>query len=146
MLFGTKNAPATFQRAIEVIDTTVKRQFALVFIDCIIIFLKTPEDHLSQIESSLRLTNNAEKTIKLKIVSLFCSAIDYMGRIVARGKLQVATNATVSIKDLQLSATVYVLRPFLELCKYYRQFVPCFAMLGSPWNKNKKRKNIWSFS
>lgn len=42
MLFGLKNAPVTFQRAINVILTTVNWQYALVYIEDVIIFSSTP--------------------------------------------------------------------------------------------------------
>lgn len=40
--FGLKNDPATFQTAMDIILSSVKRQYAVVYIDCIIIFSKTP--------------------------------------------------------------------------------------------------------
>ncbi len=45
MPFGLKNAPSTFRRAIDMILATVKWQFAIVYLDDIIIFSRTSEEH-----------------------------------------------------------------------------------------------------
>ena len=46
MLFGLKNAPATFQRAIDIILAGVKWQHCLVYLDDVIVFLQSMESHL----------------------------------------------------------------------------------------------------
>ena len=45
MLFGLKNAPATYQRAIDTIPTTVKWQFSLVHLDDIIFIFSSFGEH-----------------------------------------------------------------------------------------------------
>ena len=55
MPFGLKNAPATFQRVIEMALRSILRKFYLVYIDDIIIFSDTPEQHLQHIKEVLEL-------------------------------------------------------------------------------------------
>lgn len=64
--YGLKNATATFQRAMDVRLVSAKRQHAVIHINKIIFFSKTPEEHLRHISETPLLLKNAEMTIKLK--------------------------------------------------------------------------------
>lgn len=106
MCFGLGNAPATFQKATDVILATIKWWYALVYTADIIIFLNTPEEHPQHIEEVLKLLNNAEMTIKTKKYSTLSKKIGYLGRVIAPSKLQIATRTTKAIKALQYFTTL----------------------------------------
>lgn len=106
MLFGLKNASATFQRAMVIILAPLKRRYALVYIDDTITFLKTPEKHLKHVEELLKILNNAGMMIKLKKYLLFSGAIAYLGHIITFNKVLVATKTTEAIKALRYQTTV----------------------------------------
>lgn len=71
MFFGLRNGLATFQRAMNVVLATVKWQYALLYINDIIEFSKTPKGHLYDIEEALRLVNLAKRTVTLRNCSMF---------------------------------------------------------------------------
>lgn len=50
MPFGLKNEPSIFQRAMDVKFALEKRQKALVCLDDIVIFSKTPEGHIASVK------------------------------------------------------------------------------------------------
>ena len=50
MPFGLTNAPATFQRALDILLSGVKWQFCLVYLDDVIIFSKSEEEHLLHVD------------------------------------------------------------------------------------------------
>ena len=56
MPFGPKNALAMYQQAIDIILTTVKCQFALMYFDDIIVFSSSFEDHKAHVRIVLRVT------------------------------------------------------------------------------------------
>lgn len=68
MPFGLKNAPGTSQRVVDVILATVKWQFALVYLDDVIVFSSSLEDHVEHVATVLRLLKDAGVTLKLKSV------------------------------------------------------------------------------
>lgn len=55
MPFGLKNAPGTFQQTMDVIVACVNWQFALVYLEDIVIFLKTPEERIEHVRQVLTL-------------------------------------------------------------------------------------------
>lgn len=60
MPFGLKNAPETFQGAMSVVLSTVNWQYALVYIDYVSIFSKTPKEHPHHIEKVLKLLKTTQ--------------------------------------------------------------------------------------
>lgn len=100
-----KNATVTFQRAMNVILTTINRQYALVYIDDVMIFLKASKEHLRRIKEELNLLNRARITIKLKKCAFTFYTIDYMGHVIVPGKLHVANRITKAVKALQYPTT-----------------------------------------
>lgn len=50
MLFGLKNAPLTFRRAMDVVLSTVHWLFGFVDVDDIVIFSKSREAHIKQVK------------------------------------------------------------------------------------------------
>lgn len=66
MLFGLENTIETFERIMGVIFDSVEWRFALVFLDDIVIFSKTPEEHIDHVWQVLTLVQFARNTLKLK--------------------------------------------------------------------------------
>ena len=67
MPFGLKNAPGTFQRAADVILAGVKWQFALVYLDDIIIYSSSIEEHYDHLATVLKLVHKAGISLKLHL-------------------------------------------------------------------------------
>ncbi len=53
MPFGLTNAPATFQRAVDILLWEVKWQFCLIYLDDIIVYSKSEEDHIRHVDEVL---------------------------------------------------------------------------------------------
>jgi len=60
MPFGPTNAPATFQRALDIILSGVKWQSCLIYIDDVIVYSKTGEEHIGHVDHVLRLLRRRE--------------------------------------------------------------------------------------
>lgn len=115
MPFGLKNAPGTFQRVIDVILSQVKWQYALVYLDDVIIFSKSVDEHFSHVSTGLQLFKSAGVSLKLKKCSLFTNKVDYLGHVIRPGKLQVAERTTEAIQGLKEPSTVTGMKSFLGL-------------------------------
>lgn len=55
MSFGLENAPASFQKAMDVILASGRCQFTLVYLKDIVVFSKSPADHIEQVRRVLEL-------------------------------------------------------------------------------------------
>ena len=66
MPFGLRNAPTTFQRALDIILSGVRWKTCLIYIDDVVIFSKTEEEHFAQVIHVLTLLGEAGVKLKLK--------------------------------------------------------------------------------
>ena len=69
MPFGLRNAPATFQRALDIILSGVRWKMCFVYIDDIIVFSKNYDEHIVHLEHVLYLLKDAGIKLKLKNAS-----------------------------------------------------------------------------
>ena len=78
MPFGLTNAPATFQRLMELCLGELHLDWCIIYLDDIIIFSRTPDDHITRLEGVLEKLAKAglsramlrlERTLNLNRVS-----------------------------------------------------------------------------
>jgi transposase InsO family protein len=139
MPFGLCNAPATFQRALDMLLAKVKWKFALVYLDDVIIYSRSLEDHLVHVDYVLRLLRNAGISLKLQKCNFFQPRVDYLGHVVTPGKLAVAEKNIDTIRQAKYPQTRTELRSFLGMCNVYRKFVPHFAKKAAPLTELLKK-------
>ncbi len=87
MPFGLRNAPATFQRAIDVILSGIKWQHRLVYLDEVIVFSNTMEQHVAHLDHILGLLRAAGVSLKLKKCDFFTLSVNYLGHVIRPGRI-----------------------------------------------------------
>jgi hypothetical protein len=83
-LFGLCNAPATFQRVMNYILRDVSGIKDLVYLDDVIIFSKSFEDHLRDIKEVFTLIQNVGLKLKLKKCQFMKKSVEFIGHIISR--------------------------------------------------------------
>ena len=98
MPFGLKNAPATFQRAVDIILSRVKWKTALVYLDDVIIYSKTVTEHFAHVREVLRLLRDAGVSLKLSKCAFFENSVTYLGHVIRPRRLEVERRNVVAIE------------------------------------------------
>lgn len=114
-------------------------EHALDYIDDIVIFSQSTEEHLHHLESILQLINKARKKLKLKKCFLTPDAIDYRGHVITPPRLHITTKTINAVRDLRCPMAKPEMRSFLGLCNVYQRFVPKFSRLAAPLMKRLKK-------
>ena len=106
--------------------------FAIAYLDDIIIFSKTPQEHLSHICMVFEKLKSANLSMKKSKCSFFSKEIQYLGHILSATGIQPLPAKTHTIQHMQPPTTPKQVRVFLGLVGYYRKFIKGFAKIAKP--------------
>ena len=132
MAMGLANAPATYQRLMEDCLGDLHLHICLVFLDDIIIFSDTFEEHLERIERVLlRLEENGLKLNPKKC--FFCQdKVKYVGHVVSSKGIEADPEKCEKVRNWPTPKTPEEVRQFLGFAGYYRRFVRNFSKVAKP--------------
>eukprot|EP00731_Ephydatia_muelleri_P000986 Em0001g986a len=128
MPFGLTNAPATFQRLMEEVLSGLHWTTCLVYLDDILIFSATVEDHLVRLRDVLDRLKNAGLKIKPK------------------HGIKTDPEKTRCVADWPTPSNAHELRQFLGLAGYYRRFVKNFAVIAAPLFHLTENHQAWNWT
>lgn len=111
------------------------------YVDDVIIYSKTAEDHLKDVEWVLRRLCEANMKVSVEKSKFFKTEVDYLGFVVSRGGVKTNPNKVHSIKCYEQPTTLRGLRSFLGLASYYRCFIKDFASIAKPLTDMLKGEN-----
>ena len=130
VLFGLAQAPAYFQELMTGILNDFP--FALTYLDDIIIFSKTPQEHLSHICLVFEKLRSANLSMKKSKYNFFSMEIQYLGHILSATGIQPLPSKTHVIQKMNPPTTPKQVRSFLRLVGYYRKFIRGFTKIAKP--------------
>ncbi|GBG61909.1 hypothetical protein CBR_g26073 [Chara braunii] len=130
--FGLTNAPATFQSLMDKVLREQIGRFVVVYLDDILIFSKSMEEHLKHLEEVLAMLKKTQRHLNLEKFEFGKDSVIYLGhRLSAAGLEPEATKIEV-IRNWPQPANIRELRSFLGLASYYRKFVARFSIIARP--------------
>lgn len=101
MSFGLKNVRSTFQRVMDIIQTSGKWQFTLVHPDNTVTSSRTLGSHINHTQIVLSILKEAGVSLELRKCTFFIK-IDYLGDIIRTGRLEVADHTADDTCDLKI--------------------------------------------
>ncbi|KAK3742849.1 hypothetical protein QZH41_004524 [Actinostola sp. cb2023] len=135
MPFGLQNAPATFQRLMQGVFREDLLQKLMVYLDDIIVFSPTIEEHLIRLKVVFRKLSEHGLKIEPTKCQFFGNEVTYLGHVVSADGVSTDPEKTKAVKEWPVPVTVRDLRSFLGFASYYRRFVPKFAQIAGPLHK-----------
>ena len=132
MPFGLCNAPATFQRLMQVVLRGSEGKFCFVYIDDILVCSKTFEEHLKHLEQVSERLNKAGLTLKPKKCCFLRKEVLYLGHVISGKGIAPDPAKTQKIHGYPVPTDLTKLRQFLGLASNYRRFIPGFAKVAHP--------------
>jgi hypothetical protein len=132
MPFGLTNAPATFQRYMDAVLAGLKWQKLLVYIDDVIIFSPTFDEHLAALREVFDRFRDYNLKLKPSKFSLFQSKLKYLGHVVSAEGIEVDRDKIKSIKEMKPPSNISEVRSFVGMINYYRSFIHNLAEKCAP--------------
>ena len=102
------------------------------YLDDIIIFSKTEEEHLQHLKEIFECLRKAGLKLKLQKCNFFKKHIQYLGHLISDEGIQLLSEQLESIAKMPVPQNVKQVKQFLGLVGYYRKYVPCFSDIARP--------------
>ena len=123
--FGLAQAPAYFQKLIN--DVLKGCNFAMGYLDDIIIYSRSEKEHLEHLEEIFMRLKAAGLKLKLEKCCFFKKHIQYLGHLISADGIQPLPEKLESIAKMPAPRNPKEAKQFLRLVGYYRKFIPRFA-------------------
>lgn len=141
MPYGLMNAPVSFQMVMTQVLRGLTWRQCLIYLDDILVFSETFDDHLSHLEQIFSRLRQANLKLKPSKCDFAAKEIKYLGHIISKHGVRTDPNKTKAVSSFPVPKTQKDVRSFLGMCNYYRKFVKDYAKLSSPLN-NLLRKDV----
>jgi hypothetical protein len=140
MPFGLCNAPATFQRIMNKILGTSIEKYVMVYLDDVIIYSHTFEEHLKHLEEVLNKIRGANLRLKAEKCYFGANELQFLGHVVGEDGVKPDPEKVEKIRDYPVPRNIRELRGVLGLFSYYRRFIENFSKIAAPLNELLKKE------
>ncbi|GKA68148.1 putative reverse transcriptase domain-containing protein [Tanacetum coccineum] len=110
-------------------------KFMIMFIDDILIYSKTKEEHDAHVRLILELLKKEELYAKFSKCDFWLSKVQFLRHVIDSEGIHVDPAKIESIKDWESPKTQTEIHQFLGLIGYYRRFIEGFSKIAKPMTK-----------
>jgi Reverse transcriptase (RNA-dependent DNA polymerase) len=132
MPFGLTNAPATFQRFINDVLREVLDQYCCVYLDDILIYSTTREEHTIHLRRVLTKLGEAGLYCKAEKCTFYQERVTFLGHVLSKEGITMDPSKIVTIRDWPELQNVKDVQSFLGFANYYRRFIKGFQRIAKP--------------
>jgi hypothetical protein len=146
MSFGLANAPAYFMGMMNKVFMEYLDKFVVVFIDDILIYSKTEEEHAEHLRIVLGRLRDQQLYAKFSKCEFWLKEVEFLGHVLSGAGISVNPNKVSSVVGWKPPRNVGEIRSFLGLAGYYRRFIENFSKIAKPMTEllKKDRKFEWT--
>ena len=144
MPFGLKNAPIYFQKIMDAeIDRHNCRQFTRCFIDDLIVFSTTAEEHLQHLRTVMNMLAACQLRFHPSKSVFMTDSIEYLGHYVSPYGLSPAAAKVKAIHDMAAPKSVEDVRATMGFFQYYAKYVPNFSAIARAITDLTKKSSVF---
>jgi hypothetical protein len=107
-------------------------KFFIVFLDDILIYSKSEEEHEHHLRMVLQLLREHRLYAKLRKCSFYQKQIHYLGHIISKDGIAVELEKVEPIREWSVPKNVTEVRSFMGLVGYYKRFIGGFSKIAHP--------------
>ena len=146
MSFGLTNAPAYFMNLMNSVFMEYLDKFVVVFIDDILIYSKSDEEHAQHLRLVLGTLRKHRLYAKFSKCAFWLEQVGFLGHVLSAGGIAVDPSKIQDVLNWNQPKNVSDIRSFLGLAGYYRRFIKDFSKIARPMTQllKKEKKFEWS--
>ncbi|TIB19641.1 hypothetical protein E3P88_04142 [Wallemia ichthyophaga] len=132
MPFGLCNAPGTFQNLMNSILHDYLDDFAIVYLDDILVYSNSLDEHRSHLEKIFDRLKKNKLYAKLGKCEFLKENIDYLGHIVGHSSVKPDPKKVEQVANWPTPKTAKETMSFLGMANFYRKFIKDFSKITVP--------------
>ena len=146
MPFGLTNVPAAFIDLMHRVFQPYLDQFLVFFIDDILIYSKTEEEHEDHMRTVLQALREHQLYAKFSKCKFWLIEMKFFGHVVSASGVLVDPEKVEAIMSWERPKLAFKIHSFLGLTGYYRRFIEDFSRLVAPLTRltRKEVKFEWN--
>ncbi|KAL0411911.1 UNVERIFIED_CONTAM: Retrovirus-related Pol polyprotein from transposon [Sesamum latifolium] len=146
MPFGLTNAPGAFMSLMNKTLQPFVDQFVIVFIDDILIYSRSLEEHEQHLRTVLQILREKQLYAKFSKCEFWMEEIAFLGHVVSKEGVQPDPAKVRTILGWEPPKNVSEVRSFLRLAGYYRIFVKDFSVVAKPLTNLLKKNTPFNWN
>jgi hypothetical protein len=132
MSFGLTNAPAYFTYLMNKVFMEYLDKFVVLFIDDILIFSKTKEEHEKHLRMVLEKLRSNQFYAKFSKCEFWLTEVAFLGHVISARGILVDPSKVEDVLNLMPPMNALEIRSFLGLAGYYHGFIKDFSKIAKP--------------
>ena len=144
--FGLSNSCVSFQMTMSQLFQPELYKSVLVYVDDILIFSRTLEEHMAHLETCFDRLRQANLTLKPNKCSFVTKSVNYLGHVISKDGILPNPDKTKVIDTFPAPKNQKEVRRLLGLTNYYKRFCKNYSTIVAPLNNLLKLDTEWDWS
>ncbi len=124
---------------LEKIFHDIKYKYMLNFVDDIIIFSKTKEQHKAHLEEVIKRLSQHNLTVNPNKVKFFHKEISFLGNLISKNKVTIDPDRTKAVRNYPRPTNVKQVHRFIGMTQFFSKYIKNYAEIASPLNNLRKK-------
>ena len=140
MPFRLTNVLATFMDLMHRVFQPYLDQFVVVFVDDILIYSKSEEEHEDHLRVVLQVLREQQLYVKFSKCEIWLIEVKFLGHVVLASSVSMDPEKVEAIMSWERPKSVFEIHSFLGLAGYYRRFIEDFSQLAAPMTRLTRKE------
>ncbi|KAI0993106.1 hypothetical protein K3495_g15078, partial [Podosphaera aphanis] len=147
MPFGLANAPSSFQNYINDTLKGYLDEFCTAYVDDILIFSQTLEEHVVHVKKVLHRLGKAGLQIDIKKCEFHVQSVKFLGLIITTDGIKMDPVKLKAIEEWKTPTNTKEIQQFIGFVNFYRRFIHQFGSIVMPLTDLMKKGSpfCWGF-
>jgi hypothetical protein len=146
MSFRLTNAPAHFMYLINFVFMPELDKFVVVFIDDILIYSKSEEEHAQHLRIILQRHQDHQLYAKFSKCAFWLREVPFLGYIISAEGIAVDPSKVQEVIKWKSPKSITQIRSFLGLAGYYYRFIPNISKIAKPMTQLLEKEDKFTRS
>jgi hypothetical protein len=146
MSFGLTNLPAYFMYLMNKVFVKYLDKFVVIFIDDILIFSKTEEEHGKHQRLVLEKLRSNQLYTKFSNCEFWLTEVALLRHVISAGGVSVDPSKVKDVLNWMPLMNASEIQSFLGLAGYYRRFIKDFSKISKPMTKLLEKNKTFEWT